>query len=251
MKTSPLVVSKQRFLSSTQHRTTIPSSNLRQLSKLKKYWSMKKSFWTFFCFLTHPPLIFNSKNLSQGNSSNRCLSVHYFLVNRSRAWPYLEMEAPQESYGNMPNMLCCLCGVDITYNPASMCTSCLQNEIDITSNLRTTLTIHSCRGCGRYEVSTFVQEMSLWVHFYRHFVDSCVHHGKTSRLNRKSWCRHVWERSPVFQRYVNYSSILNIWLFFVVNILIMLIYNCGLVNSNVAQAHWRGVDLDRTSLNAT
>lgn len=36
------------------------------------------------------------------------------------------------------------------YNPAGMCSSCLQNEIDITSNLRTTLTIHSCRGCGRF-----------------------------------------------------------------------------------------------------
>ena len=60
------------------------------------------------------------------------------------------MEVVQEGYGTMPNMLCCLCGVDITYNPASMCESCLQKEIDITSSLRTTLTIHSCRGCGRF-----------------------------------------------------------------------------------------------------
>ena len=142
---------KPSFPSNSEHRTTIPSWNLRRLTKLKNHSSVKKSFRIFFCFLPQPPLIPNSKNLSC-RWINYLQIVHFHFTNSSlfrEVNYYSIMEAPQESYGNMPNMLCCLCGVDITYNPASMCTSCLQNEIDITSNLRTTLTIHSCRGCGR------------------------------------------------------------------------------------------------------
>lgn len=54
-----------------------------------------------------------------------------------------------EEYGQMPTMLCCICGTEIQQNPANMCVQCLRNEVDITSIIPTQLTIHSCRSCNR------------------------------------------------------------------------------------------------------
>eukprot|EP01041_Mallomonas_annulata_P004550 gene4550-9029_t len=53
-------------------------------------------------------------------------------------------------HGTMPTILCCICGVDIKYNPANMCVTCLRSQVDITEDIKTELTIHNCRSCKRY-----------------------------------------------------------------------------------------------------
>lgn len=53
------------------------------------------------------------------------------------------------SYGTMPTLLCCVCGVDIEYNAANMCVSCLRNQHDVAEGIKTSVTIFNCRGCGR------------------------------------------------------------------------------------------------------
>jgi len=55
--------------------------------------------------------------------------------------------APQLNYATV---LCCLCSVEIQQNPANMCVSCLRQNVDITEGINRQLTIHSCRGCGRF-----------------------------------------------------------------------------------------------------
>jgi hypothetical protein len=66
-----------------------------------------------------------------------------------------------EEYGAMPTMLCCVCGMEITPNPANMCVACLRNEVDITSIIPTQLTMHSCRGCQRF----------VGIHYFFHIPD--------------------------------------------------------------------------------
>lgn len=53
------------------------------------------------------------------------------------------------SYGTMPTLLCCVCGVDIEYNAANMCVSCLRNQHDVSEGIKTSVTIFNCRGCSR------------------------------------------------------------------------------------------------------
>ena len=72
------------------------------------------------------------------------------------------LDANMTTYGRMPDMLCCMCGVEIQYNAANMCVSCLTNQVNIADGLRTQLTIHSCRNCARC------------FHFY-FFVMSIIH----------------------------------------------------------------------------
>jgi len=50
----------------------------------------------------------------------------------------------------LPNILCCICGLQIQTNPTNMCVSCLHDRVDITQDLTKKLTIHSCRSCGRF-----------------------------------------------------------------------------------------------------
>ena len=54
------------------------------------------------------------------------------------------------SYGTMPTVLCCVCGIEIDHNAANMCVSCLRNQHDISEGIKTQVTIHNCRGCGRW-----------------------------------------------------------------------------------------------------
>mmetsp|Transcript_10018 Transcript_10018/g.16755 ORF Transcript_10018/g.16755 Transcript_10018/m.16755 type:complete len:726 (+) Transcript_10018:51-2228(+) len=60
------------------------------------------------------------------------------------------MEIAFNPTGTLPSMLCCVCGVVIQQNAANMCVSCVQNTVDITSEISKKVTIHSCRSCGRY-----------------------------------------------------------------------------------------------------
>mmetsp|Transcript_36093 Transcript_36093/g.36774 ORF Transcript_36093/g.36774 Transcript_36093/m.36774 type:complete len:557 (+) Transcript_36093:123-1793(+) len=53
-------------------------------------------------------------------------------------------------HGTLPNILCCMCGIEIHYNPANMCVTCLRSQVDITQEIKTELTIHSCRSCKRF-----------------------------------------------------------------------------------------------------
>ena len=52
--------------------------------------------------------------------------------------------------GTFATILCCMCSVEIQQNPANMCVACLRQNCDITEGILRQLTIHSCRGCGRF-----------------------------------------------------------------------------------------------------
>ena len=52
--------------------------------------------------------------------------------------------------GTYATILCCMCSIEIQQNPANMCVSCLRQNVDITEGILRQLTIHSCRGCGRF-----------------------------------------------------------------------------------------------------
>lgn len=54
--------------------------------------------------------------------------------------------------GNLPQILCCNCGITIEQNACNMCITCIRNTIDITSEINKKLTIHSCRTCQRYRI---------------------------------------------------------------------------------------------------
>jgi nonsense-mediated mRNA decay protein 3 len=56
----------------------------------------------------------------------------------------------EHHFGSAPTILCCMCGTHIPANPANMCVSCLRGNVDITEGILKQLTIHSCRGCGRF-----------------------------------------------------------------------------------------------------
>lgn len=47
-------------------------------------------------------------------------------------------------------ILCCKCGIDILPNPRNMCSRCINNETDLTSRIKTSMAIETCRGCERY-----------------------------------------------------------------------------------------------------
>jgi nonsense-mediated mRNA decay protein 3 len=51
---------------------------------------------------------------------------------------------------HMPTILCCMCGIEITQNPANMCVACLREHTDITEGIQRSVTIYSCRSCGRF-----------------------------------------------------------------------------------------------------
>lgn len=50
----------------------------------------------------------------------------------------------------LPLILCCMCGTEIHQNPTNMCVACLRENVDITESINTSLTLHSCRSCGRF-----------------------------------------------------------------------------------------------------
>eukprot|EP01031_Cornospumella_fuschlensis_P024626 gene24626-29753_t len=50
----------------------------------------------------------------------------------------------------LPTILCCICGTGIEPNAANMCMNCLRDNIDVTQDINTKVTIHSCHNCGRF-----------------------------------------------------------------------------------------------------
>lgn len=48
-----------------------------------------------------------------------------------------------------PIILCCMCGIEMYSNPTNMCSNCLHDRIDISSEINKKLTIHNCRTCHR------------------------------------------------------------------------------------------------------
>lgn len=47
-------------------------------------------------------------------------------------------------------ILCYKCGVPIQPSESNLCARCLNNSVDLSSHVRTTMMVESCRGCGRY-----------------------------------------------------------------------------------------------------
>lgn len=58
----------------------------------------------------------------------------------------------------LPTILCCMCGVPITPNPANMCVACIRSRVDITESIPKHSSIHYCKGCAR-----FLQPPKNWV----------------------------------------------------------------------------------------
>ena len=58
-----------------------------------------------------------------------------------------EAPVPRRTIGTI---LCCLCGVSIAPNAASMCVNCLRSQVDLTDGIGKQVIMHQCRGCLRY-----------------------------------------------------------------------------------------------------
>uniref|UniRef100_A0A1D2A6V5 60S ribosomal export protein NMD3 n=1 Tax=Auxenochlorella protothecoides TaxID=3075 RepID=A0A1D2A6V5_AUXPR len=69
------------------------------------------------------------------------------------AGPYIHAPATQS------HVSCCLCGVSILPNAASMCVNCLQGQEDITRDIKKQIHISWCKGCQRY-----LQPPNHWMH---------------------------------------------------------------------------------------
>ena len=59
---------------------------------------------------------------------------------------------------DLPNVLCCLCGVVTPANPANMCLNCIKSQVDITDGITKSETIFFCRECERY-----LQPPKYWI----------------------------------------------------------------------------------------
>eukprot|EP00735_Rhodelphis_limneticus_P002388 TRINITY_DN1323_c0_g1::TRINITY_DN1323_c0_g1_i1::g.20034::m.20034 TRINITY_DN1323_c0_g1::TRINITY_DN1323_c0_g1_i1::g.20034 ORF type:complete len:546 (-),score=158.05,sp/Q55BF2/NMD3_DICDI/47.77/2e-161,NMD3/PF04981.8/1.6e-68 TRINITY_DN1323_c0_g1_i1:55-1626(-) len=70
------------------------------------------------------------------------------------------MDPLQHQYhmGTMPNVLCCMCGVSIPSNPASMCVDCIRSQVDITDGISKQVSLNWCKKCNRY-----LQPPKIWV----------------------------------------------------------------------------------------
>ncbi|KAJ9468828.1 60S ribosomal export protein NMD3 [Diplonema papillatum] len=61
-----------------------------------------------------------------------------------------ESKATAATWGEVPKVLCCLCGVAIDSNPSNMCLNCLRTSVDITEGIPKECTVTWCRACERY-----------------------------------------------------------------------------------------------------
>lgn len=50
----------------------------------------------------------------------------------------------------LAQVLCCLCGTPMAYNPSSMCLNCLKNRVDITEGIPKQAIVHMCKECFRF-----------------------------------------------------------------------------------------------------
>eukprot|EP01064_Diplonema_japonicum_P025693 TRINITY_DN37114_c0_g1_i1.p1 TRINITY_DN37114_c0_g1~~TRINITY_DN37114_c0_g1_i1.p1 ORF type:complete len:517 (+),score=124.90 TRINITY_DN37114_c0_g1_i1:68-1618(+) len=61
-----------------------------------------------------------------------------------------EMQATEKTWGEVPMILCCMCGISIDTNPSNMCLNCLRGTVDITESIPKECTVTWCRACERY-----------------------------------------------------------------------------------------------------
>eukprot|EP01063_Lacrimia_lanifica_P024848 TRINITY_DN32666_c0_g1_i1.p1 TRINITY_DN32666_c0_g1~~TRINITY_DN32666_c0_g1_i1.p1 ORF type:complete len:523 (+),score=234.11 TRINITY_DN32666_c0_g1_i1:55-1623(+) len=71
-----------------------------------------------------------------------------------------EARATEATYGEVPKILCCMCGTGINPNPSNMCLECLRGTVDISEGLSKEVTITWCRACERY-----LQPPKYWVKY--------------------------------------------------------------------------------------
>ena len=63
----------------------------------------------------------------------------------------------KHNQGEMPVILCCMCGIEIQHNATNMCVACLRSSVDITEELTRSITIHSCRTCKRFHLPPWTE----------------------------------------------------------------------------------------------
>jgi len=59
---------------------------------------------------------------------------------------------------DVPNVLCCLCGISTPPNPANMCLNCIKSQVDITDGITKSETLFFCKECERY-----LQPPKYWI----------------------------------------------------------------------------------------
>lgn len=59
-------------------------------------------------------------------------------------------------------VLCCKCGVEIETNRRNMCERCLNNTIDVSAKVMTSMYIETCRGCERYHAPPSSWKTLAW-----------------------------------------------------------------------------------------
>ena len=70
-----------------------------------------------------------------------------------------EAHATGKTWGDVPQILCCMCGVGIDSNPSNMCLNCLRGTMDVTEGVPKECTVTWCRACERY-----LQPPKYWTH---------------------------------------------------------------------------------------
>ena len=61
-----------------------------------------------------------------------------------------ESQAKADTWGEAPQVLCCMCGKGIEANPSNMCLECLRGTVDITEGVPREVTVTWCKICERY-----------------------------------------------------------------------------------------------------
>ena len=69
-----------------------------------------------------------------------------------------ENQAHVDTWGDIADTLCCMCGKNIKPNPSNMCLECLKTTVDITAGIPKEVTVTWCKACERY-----LQPPKYWV----------------------------------------------------------------------------------------
>lgn len=59
-------------------------------------------------------------------------------------------------------ILCCNCGIEIEPNHKNMCVRCIHNMSDLTSKIKTNMSVETCRGCQRYHMPPGIWKILAW-----------------------------------------------------------------------------------------
>lgn len=57
---------------------------------------------------------------------------------------------------------CCNCGIEIEPNFKNMCNRCTNSMCDLTSHIKTSMAVETCRGCGRYYMPPGIWKILAW-----------------------------------------------------------------------------------------